>query len=273
MFGRARALRRAGVDGERDPGWRQAAWLILRHSSVAEAPVTHEAPITYYDWLRGLARDRHLSHAAVRVGVALTGYFNRKFGNRAWPSQATLAAESCGSERNVRRALAELEKAGHLGVGRRGQRQTNHYWPLNNRTCVAGSDIQEVPVRPNEAGCGDVGPAEPLDSRTEVAGATGAICPANPSIEPVKKEARQGALATWPEIQAECAELWGRGFVASYLGNANFDSESRTIRPSTSFAYDRLRRVLVPRWLEPRGLTLEARQGMQGMAGHDRLGG
>lgn len=64
-------------------------------------------------WLQGVTRDKHLPKMAYRVAMELFDYFNHKNG-RAWPKQATLAAQLGVDRKEVRRGLKALEAGGHI---------------------------------------------------------------------------------------------------------------------------------------------------------------
>lgn len=69
-------------------------------------------------WIRLLAGDLDVSHAAVRVGIHLVMRMTNK--NRsAWPSTKTIAKETGVSVRTVIRAIDQLEAAGYLHATRK----------------------------------------------------------------------------------------------------------------------------------------------------------
>jgi biotin operon repressor len=80
-----------------------------------------------FEWLRQVAYDSNLQHAASSVAIALTKYFNRKRDGWAWMSQPTLATDLGVSESTVWRALSALVERGHLISKQRGNEETNLY--------------------------------------------------------------------------------------------------------------------------------------------------
>lgn len=69
-------------------------------------------------WIRLLAGDLDVSHAAVRVGVHLVMRMTNK--NRvAWPAIKTIAKETGVSVSSVLRAIDQLQEAGYLHADRK----------------------------------------------------------------------------------------------------------------------------------------------------------
>lgn len=80
-------------------------------------------------WLIQIAQNRNLSALAVRLGIVLAEHMNRRIGY-AFPSVERLATLLNSDSKNVRRATAVLEEAGHLTVTRKsrpGRSAVNHY--------------------------------------------------------------------------------------------------------------------------------------------------
>lgn len=61
-----------------------------------------------------------VSPSALLVALLLVDHFNLERGNVAWPSHAKLAERSHLTDRTVRTALAELERAGFIENERAG---------------------------------------------------------------------------------------------------------------------------------------------------------
>lgn len=102
----------------------------------------------------------HHSKARGTAKLVLLGIANHQSDRGAWPALSTLQKYAGGvDERNVRRALRQLEDMKELSVqvrgggdGRgRGGRETNRYWVLVKcpQTCdrtLAHKDLREVDV-------------------------------------------------------------------------------------------------------------------------------
>jgi hypothetical protein len=78
-------------------------------------------------WLDQVVRDHRVSDLGFRVAYALASHVNRK-SLEAWPTHETLTNEMCVSRSSVIRAVADLERTGHLAVKRaHGRHLVNVY--------------------------------------------------------------------------------------------------------------------------------------------------
>jgi hypothetical protein len=82
-------------------------------------------------WLDQVVRDHRVSDLGFRVGYVLASHVNRK-SLEAWPTHETLTNALAVSRSSVIRAIAELERTGHLAVKRaHGRHLVNVYrWIL-----------------------------------------------------------------------------------------------------------------------------------------------
>lgn len=110
------------------------------------------------------------------VLVALANYADQEL--KCWPSQATLASDTCQSERHVRNALKILELEGYLmrRKRRQGQRQATDLFQLRFQPEQASaSEAQNT----SQAEHGDLSGGTRRHSQAEHSSA-------KPSIEPLK---------------------------------------------------------------------------------------
>ena len=100
-----------------------------------------------------VVRDSRLSGTAKLAFLVLASFANRNY--LCFPSQATVCELMGCSVRTLRRAVRELEDAGHMTTQSRGQHQSCSYNldPFDTQkvgTRPAMGDRSEVPDRPNE---------------------------------------------------------------------------------------------------------------------------
>jgi biotin operon repressor len=151
-----------------------------------------------FDWLRQVAFDSGLQHAASGVAIGLTKYFNRKHDGWAWMSQATLASDLGISESTVRRALSALVERGHLISKRRGKEETNLYHlalksDIGDRSEMTDHDQSEMTDHTD----GVTGQFCTSD-RSKHVKVTGQNCTPNPLNEP-SEEPSEGAASKKPK--------------------------------------------------------------------------
>ncbi len=142
-------------------------------------------------WLRQIAYDADLTPFAMRVAVALTRYFNRATGD-AYPSQETLAADLSASSDGVRKAVIQLEAAGHLQVIRgRGRTNHNRYRPVTKTPTASGGKSAKNPdshLGIASAENPDRQPEKPRQPSEKTPLARPPIPLMNPSKEPLERE-------------------------------------------------------------------------------------
>jgi hypothetical protein len=80
-------------------------------------------------WSRQVVGNRKLPGSAIRVAWAISFHMNRYKSGEAWPGIAKLASLTALSERQVYRAIGQLERAGHVHVTR-CPGGVNHYMPI-----------------------------------------------------------------------------------------------------------------------------------------------
>ena len=85
-------------------------------------------------WLDQVFRDRAITNLGFKIAYAIASHVNRKT-LEAWPTHETLENETGASRSSIIRAIAELERAGHLAVTRvHGRHRVNRYrWIVKNR--------------------------------------------------------------------------------------------------------------------------------------------
>ena len=82
--------------------------------------------------MRKIWRDRELTYGDRLVGVILATYLNRR-SFQAWPSIATIQAETGMSRMSVKRAIKQLSARGHFTMVQRGTgRSSSRYAPNAN---------------------------------------------------------------------------------------------------------------------------------------------
>jgi DNA-binding transcriptional regulator YhcF (GntR family) len=86
-------------------------------------------------WQRQILADSNLTHATRNVAIAISVHLNRN-SRIAWPGRVRLAKMVAVTVKTVQRAIAELERAGHLHVlrSRNGVKSNaNRYVPILKR--------------------------------------------------------------------------------------------------------------------------------------------
>lgn len=235
-----------------------------------------------FAWTEALCLDTRLSAYRKTVGIILLAMVNQSDGY-AWPSLATLAALSNGSEKAARDAINDLERLGYLRTQRGGGRIegkrgiTSRFWPIwvSSKSPVTdalrerrsrlddpqpppqseGSDTAEPPPQRNEPPpCGAINPHCTVAQTLEVN-----PCTIEPSAEPNGSGARQLAPSSsrvwkgsdgeplandFPDSDAMNNARWTLQFEGVQL---DLDAERRAFR-SHHFAVRCLQRDWLRSW-------------------------
>lgn len=88
-------------------------------SNVVAFRAPKERPLRWR-WQAEVLASPDLNATAKLVAVVLGDYFNAEQGDRAWPSQETIAGKIAVTTRTVRTALSDLVAAGYLENERPG---------------------------------------------------------------------------------------------------------------------------------------------------------
>jgi hypothetical protein len=164
------------------------------------------------DWLNSIVADQRLTHFQVRVGLALSFYFNLETSS-CFVKQKKLAARASGKRRATQMAIDALIRAGYLAVDfKAGPSDTNVYHLLSpsavqqdEEACVpTDATLDEVEAPPCAPPCATLAHADAPPMRTAMRNKnTCALTPVQRTPVQESISDRPNEIETRPEDQTD----------------------------------------------------------------------